>query len=441
MRPDPKLVVLLALISSAGWLSRAHAEGPQYYPESTLNSVYGEQEMEEKRAVELDRQKIEKRDRYEKLKRDTERQIESHRFEIESLKMRSEKAQQELDQVSTNLAHVKDDISSYEEQHKKFDDETRVTVDFLNKEKNELDSKQKELDNQIASLADAKKKAERYITDTSMEVARMKADISRADTKLAEAEANRAVYEADEMAVRTDWMRVKMEAAEHLRQRDDAVVEASEAKKKSDAAQKELAMARTELARAEKEHTASTGKAHADIGKYEKDIQVANHNRISAEAEKIRLESETSKVQEYASRMKDSRDDSVSKADEAQGLVLKSTVALTSARTELGETIGQQDRAAYRRQKEDAQSRGLASAAEAHQIKQNGNRSWTSIKECPVYSAPNEDDTKQRGKFAKGTTVFGRDSGLHWLEVRSPSGDSSVFIRRSCGHFDASDKE
>jgi hypothetical protein len=226
-------------------------------------------------------------------------------------------------------------------------------------------------------------------------------------------------------------METKMALAEHVRQRTEALSNLAEAKKRLEDANKELASARIEMAKSEKLRNETNRKVQADVAKYEHDIAQANKNRIAAEAERIRLDSESAKITEYGSRMKDNRDQTVEQQVTAEGLVLKSSLALESARTALNKQVNDSDQAQYKADKEANRVRGLANAEEASRLLSG--RVWITTESCKAYTSTNM--KTPAGFFDAGRKLLAKDHGSRFVEVMNGSG-SSVFVESRCGNYD-----
>jgi len=429
MSQHRKLKILASSFAIA-YVSTATAQ--QYYPDASLTQIYTQEQIEQKKADELQNKALEQRDLYEKRKREVEQEIASHRFNIEGLKIQQDKAQSELDLLAVDLQHVNGDLASYQAEHQQLDESSKATMAYLEQQRKEFSDKQRALEAELKSLAEARKRAEHDIYGMAMDIEHFKADIAKLDTKVQEAEATRASMDADEMKVRSEWMQTKLAVAEHMKQRDVALEQLSETKKRYDQAAKELGVAHADLVKAEKIRNDTSKKVQADVEKYEHEIMQANKTRITNEAERIRLESEVAKIQEYATRMKDNRDQTLDQQNTSEGLVLKSTLALETARTALTRSVADSDQKSYRAEREQHRTRGLAAAEEASQLIQGG-RVWVTTENCKAYSAPN---TKHAaGYFDTGKKLLGKDHGNRWVEIMNGSG-ASVYVESRCGRYD-----
>jgi hypothetical protein len=421
--------LLVASVSKAG--AQSDSTSPKYYPEAALSEIYSQQQIEQRRAEELEQKAVQQRDLYEKKKREVEQQIAAHRFQIEGLKLQQEKAQNELDLLSTSMQHVTGDLSSYQAEHQQLDESSKATMQYLESQRTELAEKQKTVDAELDQLAAARKKAEHDVYQMGMEIERYKTDIAKNETKVQEADAKRADLEANEMKVRGDWMQTKMAVAEHMHQRDESLAQLADAKKRYDIASKELVEAKGDLAKAEKMRNETNKKVQTDVAKYEHEILQSNKNRIIAESERIRLESEAEKIQEYASRLKESRDKSIEEQNNSEGLVLKSTLALETARTALNNSVETSDQDAYKAEKVQHQARGMAAAAAASELVEG--RVWVTKESCKAFSRPNK--RTPAGFFESGKRVMARDHGSKWVEIIDGTG-SSVYMQSQCGNYD-----
>ena len=162
--------------------------------------------------------------------------------------------------------------------------------------------------------------------------------------------------------------------------------------------------------------------------------RVANELRStgSAEAEKIRLESEVAKIQDYSARIKDARDQALDQQGHVNGLVLKSSLALESARTALATSVERSDQYQYKNEKAQHRARGLAAAEEASNLIEGG-RVWITSENCKAYKTP---ATRQpAGFFDSGKRLLGKDHGSAWVEVMNGSG-SSVYVESRCGKYE-----
>jgi hypothetical protein len=186
------------------------------------------------------------------------------------------------------------------------------------------------------------------------------------------------------------------------------------------------------MAKAEKVRNETSKRVQGEVAKYESDIMKANKSRIANDAERIRLESEVAKINEYATRMKDSRDQTLEQQTTSEGLVLKSSLALESARSALTRTVESNDQNSYRADREASRARGLANADEAAQLVQGG-RVWVTTENCKAYTTPST--SKAAGFFDAGKKLLGKDHGSRWVEIMNGTG-ASVYIESRCGKYD-----
>ncbi len=425
------LIGAMVLGSGSAAFAQNDAIKAKYYPEASLVQIYNQQQIEQKKAEDMEQKAVQDRDLYEKQRRDVETQVANHRFQIEGLKMRQEKAQSELDLLAVDLQHVNGDLSSYQAEHQQLQESSKATLYYLETQRTELAAKQKALTEELAALAATRQKAEREVYTMAMDIERFRNEIARGETRVQEAEAKRAALDADEMKVRAEWVQTKMAAAEHMRQRDDALAQLAETKKRFEQAQKELTQSKQDLAKAEQGRNDTSRKVQGDVARYESDILAANKKRIGNEAENIRLESEVLKIKDYASRLKESRDQSIEQSTNTDGLVLKSSLALETARSALTSTVEGSDQKSFRAEKVRHQARGLAAAEEASHLV-DGGRIWITDKNCNAFGKPGAKEAA--GFFGSGKRLLAKDHGSRWVEVLNGTG-SSVFIKRDCGHY------
>ena len=427
-------ILIGALVTTVAATANAQTDAisSKYYPEASLVQIYTQEQIEQKKADELESRAAQQRDNYEKQKREVEKQVAAHRFQIEGLKMQQEKAQGELDLLTVDLQHVNGDLSSYQAEHLQLDESSKATIKYLESQRTEMAAKQKAVDTELANLKEARQKAEKEVYNMAMQIERYKTEIEHAETKVQEAEAQRAALEADEMKVRGEWMQTKMAAAEHARQRNEAIAELGDAKKRYDQAQKELQQAKAELGQAEKQRGETQKRVQSEVSKYESDIMKANKNRIGNETEKIRIESEMVKIKEYASRLKENRDQSIEQNANSEGLVLKSSLALESARTALTSSVERADQNNYKAEKLQHQARGLANAEEASNLV-DGGRVWVTNKNCKAFTKPNA--KTPAGFFDSGKRLLAKDHGTRWVEIMNGTG-ASVYMESRCGNYD-----
>ena len=415
------------------WHDFARAQHDQFYPHGALSNVYFQEKTEQMRAEQLEREAIRKRDDYEEQKRNVEQKIASHKFQIEELKNRQARAQEEIAMVSANLEHVKGQIATYDAEHKKMDDQAKVALQELETQRADLSEKQKQLEQLIFDLADDRKRAEREIYVKSMETQRLRAEVARLNTKITAAETKRAELEADEMKARTDWMQIKLINAELIKEQDHAVAELEDAKKRWNLAQKELADAKATLARSQRNRDQAVAQMKTDLSRFEKEILAANRSKIAAEAEQIRLNAESEKIKEYVDRIRETRDLAVDQEKESSGMVLRTKVAVETARTDLTENVEAADRAALVSAKEKFRRRGLASAAEAAELV-DGGRMWITSKQCKAYPEPST-AAPAVGYFEAGRKLLGKDRNGGWIEISNGTG-KSVFVDGRCGAYE-----
>ncbi len=403
------------------------------YPEAALTDTLSKEEIEQKKADELEDKATRERDQYEKHKREVEQKISAHKYNVEGLKMRQEKAQSEIEELNAALRDVDGRIEGLSAQSAKLEEDTQRTVEYLDTLRTDFANRQKALTDKMVALQKARQDSENVIYMKSVEVQRMKNELAIAETKVQDAEALRADLEAEEMKTRTTWMQTKLNISDKMHQKDEALASAREAKEKNDRALVELNTARTELAKAEKVRSETAKKTAVDVARYESEMIAASKNKVAAESERIRLETEANKLHDYASRIKTTRDQSVSESQDAGSMVLRTKVAVETARTELAASMQANDQTVSRKKKSEAQERGLASAKEAADLFA-GARRWVATAKCRAYSKPKADGPFEA--YSSGSRVMAREySNPDWVEVVSGSG-VSAYLKSSCGHFE-----
>jgi len=395
--------------------------------------VMSQEDIEAKKAEDTESKAAIERDNYDRHVKDVEQKIAAHKYNIENLKMRQEKAQNEIDDLKTSISDVDSKLEGLSSESAKLEEDTQRTTEYLDTLRADLAGKQQQLTEKMAALQKQRQDSENTIYMKSVDIQRMKAEVAQAETKVQEAEATRAALEADEMQTRTTWMQTKLNISDKYHQRDEAIAAEKEAQAKHDKAVGDLNVARAELAKAEKARAEVAKKTSADIAKYENDVINASKNRIQAEAERIRLETEVSKLQDYASRVKSNRDQAVADAQDAGSMVLRTKVAVETARTELAASMQGTDQAIAKKQKTESEQRGLASAKEAADL-YSGARRWVASKSCKAYAHPKVGGPSEN--YSSGSRVMAREyDNPDWVEVISGSG-VSVYLQSSCGHFE-----
>ncbi|MBX3022266.1 MAG: hypothetical protein KF799_11390 [Bdellovibrionales bacterium] len=410
----------------------AHAQEDQYFPHGALSNAYYQEKAEQAKADEMEREAVRKRDDYENKRRESERQVAGHKYQIEQLKTRQAKAQEELEMLNASLQHVRDQIRGYETQHAQLDKDTQTVLKRLQGERSVMEAEQKKMEATIADLTLARKRSEREIYEKGIDVQRMKTDTARLETKLAAADAKKTALDAEEMKMRTDWMQAKMALAEAQRQNDEANAQLNEARERWNLAQKDLSETKADLSRVQKARDSVVGRVNDEVARYEKEILAANRAKIAGEAEQIRLSSEAEKMKDYAARIRETRDQAAEQETETNGLVLRTKVAVETARSELHRDVESSDRRVLLNEKAESKRRGLASAAEAAALL-NGGRVWMTKQKCKAYLTPNSSG-QAVGFFESGRKLMGRDSGGNWIEISNGAG-KSVFVEGSCGDY------
>lgn len=455
-------LVYTMVIAAALYVPIGNAQSASY-PESALHEVIKESAAEEAKAKEAEEKSVAERERYERRVRQVKQEIANKRYEIEGYKMRQDKAQQELAGLAVSISDLDARLQSLSDEHHEFNNNTAVQMRDLEAQRKEYTEKQKSLDFEIAELSKARKRAERAIVNQSMEVQSMKAGIARLEASKAELESKTAEMEADEMKVRTEWMQTKLAVAENTKQRDEANAHYTEAKAKRDSALKDLQVSQGDLAKAQRDRNEAMKKAEAEVAKFEKEIASAHRARIASESEQIRLDAEVAKIREYVVRMKESHDDALEQADKSSGLVLKSTLNLETARSELARSVAASDKNNFENQKESARARGIAAAAEAADMVQqiaanspaprktasapapqtpsavkttaaNGRRLWVTNANCTAYEKPDK-GARAVGFLNEGehfSSLPAKKAG--WVRIYSPAG--TIYVEGTCGKYE-----
>ena len=423
-------IILTAMIAVYHYHARAQEDS--YYPHGALNNSFYQEQSELHKTEQMERDAIFKRDEMEKQKREVERQIAVHKFEIENLKNRQAKAQEELELIAVNKQHVNDQTATYEADQKKLIEDTEHTLALLKGERDDLQAKQDRMEKLLTALNESRKRSEREVYTKSMEMQRMKSENARLETKVAATEAKRAEMEADEMKVRTEWMQTKMASSDLQKQNDEATSQMNEAKGRWNQAQKELAEARTDLNRTQHQRDVTVDQVKTDVERYEREILAASKARIGSEAEQIRLASEAEKMKDYADRIRDTRDQASEQEADLNGMVLRTKVAVETARTELTKDVEGADRKSLIAEKETSKRRGLASAADATNLL-GGSRIWATTTKCKAYKKPDK-LSPAAGYFDSGRKLLGKDKDGGWVEITNGTG-KSVFVESQCGEY------
>src|SRR6185312_2919648 len=144
--------LLLGVLTIAA-ASVVHADegAPQNYPEAAVAQIFSQEQIEQKRAEELEAKEAEQQDLLEKKKREAEKEIAAHRFQIENLKMRQEKAQEDLDAIAVDLQHANGDLASYQSEHQQLEESSKATIQYLKAQREELAERQKQVDQELAA--------------------------------------------------------------------------------------------------------------------------------------------------------------------------------------------------------------------------------------------------------------------------------------------------
>lgn len=419
--------------TSFGFTIPAHTQGLSY-PDAALVDAASEEDRERQKLEELEAKAAIERDRYEKRRREVEMKVSAHKYNIEGLKMQQEKAQGELETLKTEIAELDSRIDSLTKENTDVAEKNQKTIEHLDQARAEIDQKLKNYDNQFASAQKARRDYENSIYNKSIEVQRMRTELAQAETRIQEAEAKRANLEAEEQQTRTVWMQTKLNIADKVNQKNESLNELKLAKDKHASALRDLAVARKELADAERSRAQTAQKVKSDIQRFEGEILAASKSRVSAEAEAIRLETEASKLRDYASRIKANRDEAVEKSENASSMVLKTRIAVATARSELGQEIQAVDQDVHKASKSEALVRGLAAADEASALF-SGARRWVSSARCKFFSKPMSSSSVIE-EYGSGRRAMARETNdSRWVEVISGSG-VSTYVESRCGRFE-----
>lgn len=410
----------------------AHGQEEGYYPHGALTNAYYMEKSEQAKADEMEREVVRKRDQYENERRDVERQIAGHKFQVEQLKNRQAAAQEELEKIQADMVHVRGEIEQYQAEHRKVEDDARETLLTLQSQRQELEMNQQKLEKELADLTMARKRSEREIHEKSINLQHMRANITHTETRIAAAEAKRAQLEAEEMKARTDWLQVKSQLSEMQTQQEVATSQLEDARTRWNKAQKDLSDTKADLAKVKKNRDQVVGRAQEEVARYEKEIMAANRAKIAGEAEQVRMSSEIEKMHDYASRIRETRDQAVEQEAEVNGLVLRTKVAVETARTELGRDVDAVDRRGFIEEKEQARRRGLASAAEAASML-GGARVWTTTSRCKAFRQPNSSGPAV-GFFDSGKKLMGKEFDSDWTEISNGTG-KTVYVESRCGDY------
>ena len=422
------VTIATIVVSSVAW---ADSKG-SYYPDAAQVDIMNQEQIEQRKADDLEREATQQREYLEKRKREIERRVNASRHNIEELKRHQAESTDELETLKVEINNVNDRLKGLDEQREKQAVSGEKTQAMLRDLKKDLDNKRKVLEEKLSLTTKERQDYEKSIYDKSMDIQKMRTDLERLETRRLEAETLRANLDAEEMHVRTEWMQTKLIIAEKMRRRDQAVSEMNEAKERHNKAMADYNAAKAELAKAEKVHYEVDSKVKAEVARYEDEIVKANRARIGAESEKIRVEAEVAKLKDYESKIRDVRDDAVDQKLTAEGFVLRSKVAVQTARTELSGTLESQDQRVLKGKKQEAQARGLAAADEASRLFEGG-RAWMATGTCDSYDRPGKSGRPQ-SSISRGNKFLARESGNQWIELIDGSG--STFIEASCGRFE-----
>lgn len=397
-----------------------------------LASIIAQESDERRKTQELEENVIAQKDRAEKLRRQNEIKILTHKNNIETLKASQEKYQREIDSLQIEFVTLDGRDQDFQKEWTLFEAEYAKNLSSYEKLKKEYLEKQQKLNESIALFEKQKLDAENNNYLKGMELQRLKSEYAALETRAQQADTVRAVAEADELVTKTSLMQIKIAIADKIRQGDEAETLAQLTRRKLDKANGELTLAQNELAKYDKIQNETSRKVYQDVAKYEKEIIAANSKRMLAESEKIRLQTEIEKLKDYSSRIKSNYDKAVTEQSDASSMVLKTRLAVHAARTELNSQAQAVDQQDARQNKAEAKNRSIAATAQVAEMF-SGTKQWIGSTDCKMYSEPSS-SAKIKGSIARNSRVLARESVPGWVEVIDGS-SIALFIESRCGRY------
>lgn len=423
-------LIVLALITSPSAFGESQNKS---YPDAAQQLIDRKELDEIKRTEEMERLLSREQDRLEQKKREAEALVSLKKQNIEALKSRQEKARQEIEILSVELSAVTQKREALEAEHAKVQDTAdSIVADLVETERN-LKSKQTELADRFQALQYARDKAQREIQKVSLNIQRMSSEISKVEAQIADSESRRSVIEAEEMKVRTEWLQANQQIQDREDERLQAAQQTDEAARKLAKAKSELKQVRDDLQKIDQETTINLKQARSQISRLESEISDSNRARESALAQSKKLEEETSRLVALADEMKTRRDLAKNDQLEAEGILMKSTVAYEKSKTDVVKQKVAGDISSSDLKRDQARSRGLASAEEASKLLE-GMRPWVVVNQCKVYDKASE-SSRVLGKYPLGKKLLGLEQQESWVKLKGGSG-RFVYVKRDCGKFE-----
>ncbi len=428
------LVVLLLSQNSA--LAEAKAKDSSItYPEGALQSAYEEEVAQIKRTEELERRATRINDSIEAKKNQIEQQISAKRFKIEKLKLKDEQIGSEMKASSTDLEDLQKDLSSVEQEYFLFKQKADDQVAFSESAKKNLEQANKQLAESRERMQSARDSISKMLYSNKNEIQKMRAESSVMEAKIDSLESQAADLESQEAQSRLEIATLKkqiMDKNDEIKNQSNAL---AEAKRKADSAQMDLRVAKAEFDKVEKSKNETEKRVLAEKSKYEELIFAALRSKSVLETERIRIDAELEKIKSYAEGFKRAQASAQEELSTEQNRNMEAKLVLQTVKATLMQDLVQFERDGYKKDKQVAQSRKLASVSETAEIA-DGSRSWVVNKSCSLFSrASSKSDRVPASEVQVGQKIFGQDYSEHWIRVKGGT-NATGFIRKDCGHFE-----
>ncbi len=402
--------------------------------ETAYVNAYQDEVNELKRTEELEKKAAKAQKADEEKKAELEKEIAAKKFQIQSYKVRQDRANNEMLNSRAGLDGLTTELATAEQELASFRQSAEHQLTQADQQKSEYTAAQKKLSDTQDRLRSTKVSLTKALYDGKMEVQKLKTDVAQAEAKVEALEAQNSNLKADAAGVNLQLMAIRTAIDDRRLEIAKANSDLEQTRKGLEKAKVDLAESNIEFKKVEAKKLETDNRVTAEVKRLEETTVAAQKSKTINESEKLRIEAETEKMKNYLASVKRVSSEAIDASIDSQSSVMESRLALQTAKSELGQQVAKSDGLASKKDANSAKIRRLASVAEASDIL-DGAKPWVMSKSCKLHKRASSSSEVLQADLNLGQKLIGADYSEHWIKVLNSSG-APAFIKKDCGSFE-----
>lgn len=402
--------------------------------ESAYTSVIQEEVNELKKTEELEKKAAKAQKADDERKADLEKEIAAKKFQIQSYKLRQDRANNEISSSKTAVEGLHTELALVEQELATLHQNAEHQLTQADQQKLDYAAAQKKLGEAQDKLRSSKVNLAKALYDSKIEVQKLKSEVAQAEAKVEALEAQNSNLKADAAEVNLQVMAVRTAIEDKRVEIARANNEVEQAKKGLEKAKTDLTASNFELKKVESKKLETDARVTAEVKRLEETTVAAQKSKSLNEAEKLRIEAETEKMKNYLASVKKVSSEAIDSAIDSQTSVMESRLTLQTAKSELGQQVAKSEGLSSKKDANSAKLRRLASVAEASDIL-DGAKPWIMSKSCKLHKRASSASEVVQADLSLGQKLIGADYSQNWIKVLNSSG-APAFIKKDCGSFE-----